>query len=130
MEIELFTLCDYAQDNNGKLTIVGTFDRLYARSFPVVHSHMSVVTRLRFPAEKEGHHQIKIRLTDNEGKEMLQPVEGSFTTSLTSGMLYAPVNLVFNFINIQFKSAGRYAFEMYVDGEWQSGLSLFIMQMP
>ena len=31
MEIEIFTLADFAQDNNSKLTIVGTFDSINAK---------------------------------------------------------------------------------------------------
>ena len=34
MEVELFALCDYAVNNGGKLTIVGTFDTLTAPKFP------------------------------------------------------------------------------------------------
>lgn len=34
MKIELFTLCDYVSNNNGKLTIVNTFDALTASKFP------------------------------------------------------------------------------------------------
>jgi len=34
MEIEIFTLCDFAQDNSSKLTVVGTFDSIQSRQFP------------------------------------------------------------------------------------------------
>ena len=37
MEIEIFTLSDFAQYNNSKLTIVGTFDSIKAKQFPVQH---------------------------------------------------------------------------------------------
>ena len=35
METEIFTLCDFAQDAGGKLTIVGTFDQISSANFPV-----------------------------------------------------------------------------------------------
>jgi hypothetical protein len=43
MKIELFTFCDFAQENGGKLTIVGTFDTIVSRNFPCVHPQLSVV---------------------------------------------------------------------------------------
>jgi len=52
MEIEIFTLCDFAQDNNSKLTVVGTFDAIYSKQFPFVQQSFSVACRLRF-SEKE-----------------------------------------------------------------------------
>ena len=34
MEIEIFTLCDYAQDMKGKLVLVGTFDTIFPKQYP------------------------------------------------------------------------------------------------
>jgi len=39
MEIEIFTLCDFAQDNNSKLTVVGTFDSIHSKQFPFVQQN-------------------------------------------------------------------------------------------
>jgi hypothetical protein len=46
MEIEIFTLCDFAQDNSGKLTVVGTFDGIHSKQFPFVQANFSVACRL------------------------------------------------------------------------------------
>ena len=48
MNIEIFTLCDYAQSNNNKLTIVGTFDSFNAEKFPFTHPFFSIVARIRY----------------------------------------------------------------------------------
>ena len=52
MEIEIFTLADFAQDNNSKLTIVGTFDSIHAKEFPTQHPACSIACRLRFAAKE------------------------------------------------------------------------------
>jgi hypothetical protein len=33
-----------------------------------------------------------------------------------------------NFEKLKFEKAGRYSFELYIDGEWVSGLPLFLSQ--
>lgn len=38
MKIQIFTLCDYAQSNMGKLSIIGTFNRIFADKFPYVYT--------------------------------------------------------------------------------------------
>lgn len=39
---------------------------------------------------------------------------------------FASVNMVINFNQLQFEKAGRYSFELYIDGDWKSGLPLFL----
>lgn len=129
MEIEIFTLSDFAQDNNSKLTIVGTFDSIQAKQFPVVHPACSVATRLRFSSKEAGNHDFRLRLIDSDDNELIQPIEGNINIppadknrNLTS------INVVANFNQLKFEKPGRYSFELYIDGEWKSGLPLFIGQ--
>ncbi|MEI2737350.1 MAG: hypothetical protein V9F01_01030 [Chitinophagaceae bacterium] len=75
MEIEIFTLADFAQDNNSKLTIVGTFDSINAKQFPVSHPVCAIACRLRFAAKETGSHDFKLRLIDAAGKETIQPIK-------------------------------------------------------
>ena len=64
MEIEIFTLADFAQDNQSKLTIVGTFDAIHSKQFPVTHPSCTIACRLRFAAKEAGSHDFKLRLID------------------------------------------------------------------
>ena len=50
MEVELFALCDYAVNNGGKLTIVGTFDTLTAPKFPW-RAYFGVAVKLNMEGE-------------------------------------------------------------------------------
>lgn len=130
MEIEIFTLCDFAQDNNSKLTIIGTFDSIYAKQFPVQHPSCSVTCRLRFANKEAGDYDFKLRLIDADGKEIIQPVEGNIKTGESVNGQFTTVNLVINFNQLQFAKAGRYSFELYLDGDWKSGLPLILREMP
>lgn len=126
MEIEIFTLCDFAQDNYSKLTIVGTFDSINAKQFPANHPSCSVASRLRFSNKETGEHDFKLRLIDAEGKEIIQPIQGNINIQPPANGQMSTINFVVNFNQLQFAKPGRYSFEMYIDGDWKSGLPLFL----
>ena len=75
MEIEIFTLCDFAQDNGGKLIIVGTFDSMQAKAFPVRHPACAIACRLRFSKKEHGPHSITVRVIDGQNNEFVQTLE-------------------------------------------------------
>lgn len=129
MEIEIFTLCDFAQDNAGKLTVVGTFDGIHSKQFPFTQPNFSVACRLRFSEKETGSHDMRLRFIDGNGKELLQPIEGQMNIPAPGNGQYSTINLVFNLNQVKFEKAGRYAFELYIDGEWTSGLPLFLNQV-
>ena len=129
MEIEIFTLCDFAQDNNSKLTVVGTFDSIHSKQFPFVQANFSVACRLRFSEKETGGHDMRLRFTDGNGQEVIKPIEGQMNIAKPQNGQYSAVNLVFNFTQIKFEKAGRYSFELFIDDEWTSGLPLFINQV-
>lgn len=126
MEIEIFTLADFAQDNSSKLTIVGTFDSINAKQFPVAHPACTIACRMRFAAKESGSHDFKLRLIDTGGKEIIQPIEGNINIGAPANGQFSSINIVVNFNQLKFETPGRYSFELYLDGEWKSGLPLFL----
>lgn len=126
MEIEIFTLADFAQDNQSKLTVVGTFDSIQSKQFPVQHPSCSIACRLRFGTKETGSHEFKLRLIDESGKETIQPVEGNINIGDPPNGQFSTINIVINFNQLQFEKEGRYSFELYLDGDWKSGLPLFL----
>ena len=126
MEIEIFTLCDFAQDNSSKLTVVGTFDAIHSKQFPFVQAMFSVACRLRFSEKEVGAHDIQLRFIDGAGEELIKPITGQMNIPQPRNGQYSAVNLVFNFNQIKFEKDGRYSFELYIDDEWESGLPLFV----
>ena len=130
MEIEIFTLADFAQDNNSELTIVGTFDSIHSKQFPAHHPACSIACRLRFAAKEAGQHEFKLRLINSDGKEVIQPVQGNINITDPPNGQFASINLVFNYGNLQFEKPGRYSFELYINDDWKTGLPLFLQQIP
>lgn len=129
MEIEIFTLADFAQDNHSKLTIVGTFDSINAQQFPVQHPACSVACRLRFANKEAGQYDLKLRLIDAGGKEIIEPIRGNINIMEAANGQFSTINIVINFSQLQFEKPGRYSFELYLDDEWKSGLPLFLNEV-
>lgn len=128
METEIFTLCDFAQDAGGKLTIVGTFDQIRTATFPTTHPSCSLACRLRFAQKETGMHDFKLRLVDAAGKNLINPIEGNINVNIPGNVQYAAINIVGNLNQLKFEKEGRYSFELYVDGNWVTGLPLNLIK--
>ena len=128
METEIFTLCDFAQDAGGKLTIVGTFDQIGSQTFPVTHPSCSLACRLRFSEKESGVHDFRLRLVDSKGKEVIPSIEGNINVGIAAKSQYAAINIVGNLNQLKFEKEGRYSFELYVDGDWVTGLPLNLIK--
>jgi hypothetical protein len=125
MKTELFTLCDYSQENDGKLTIVGTFDTIISRQFPCVHSHLSVVLRLRFDIWEFGKHSFRIETRDLDGDGAIEPVTGSLEVKGV-GNATAVSHLLFTINNMQLKNNGVVTFVLYVDDKEITSVPLYV----
>jgi hypothetical protein len=125
MKTELFTFCDFAQENGGKLTIVGTFDTIIARSFPCVHPQLSVVIRLRFDIWEFSTHSFRIEARDLDGELDMEAVTGNVGVK-GAGNATAVSHLVFSISNLQFKSSGVVNFVLYIDDKELTSIPLYI----
>jgi len=125
MKLELFTFCDFAQENSGKLTIVGTFDTIISRNFPCVHPQLSVVIRLRFDLWEFANHQFKIETRDLNGEMAIKPIKGNVEVKGV-GNATAVSHLVFTISNLHFKSSGVINFILYIDDKELASIPLYL----
>jgi hypothetical protein len=128
MNVEAFVICDFAQDNNGKLTIIGTFDTLNAHSFPVVHPYMSIALRMRFLMHELGRHNVRIELKDPDGELLMKPFETQVNV-VNIGTDSATAGLVINHFGVGFKTHGKHEVKLIVDGEPKSSIPLYVRQV-
>lgn len=126
MEIEIFTLADYAADyGNGKLVISGTFDTIFSHVFPFSHPNCSIALRIRLANSEAGEHDFEIKPI---GLKNIQPLKGSMNVQQNRNADHATINIVLNLNNISFEKPGKYAFEFHFDGEFRTGLSLYLVK--
>ena len=131
MKLELFSLCDAAtSDPSGKLNILGAFDSLFSAQAPITHPACAVALRLRFEAADEGTHALEIRLTDSDGKPLLQPIKASIQIPPNSDPRSLARNFVLNFQQLKLSKFGEYAIDLFMDGASVSSIPLYISQAP
>jgi len=125
MKIELFTFCDFAQENSGKLTIIGTFDTIISRNFPCIHPQLSVVIRLRFDLWEFSNHQFRIETRDLDGKTVINPIQGTVEVK-GAGNATAVSHLVFAISNLHFKNSGVVNFVLFIDDKELASIPLYL----
>ncbi len=127
MKTEVFVLCDFAQENDGKLSLMGAFDILVARQLPVIHPIMCAATRLRFAVYELGAHQFRIEFRDPDNELILPPFDNTVNLeniSDDSGV----AGLVLQLTQVQFSKYGKHRVVLYVDGQQIAEAPLYVRQ--
>ncbi len=130
MEIDLALLADAATvDASGKLNILGVFDRIATAGFPAQHPHISLVLRFVASLKEAGRHTVEIRLKDDAGEQVMH-VDGELHIGPGPVELGGQVRIpqVVNLGHLMFPRAGRYGFDVLVDGEHQVSIPLTLDQ--
>lgn len=117
MVIQSALLCDAAQDYNGKLCLLGSFDTILAPRFPMLHPACSVAIRLTFRSEDEGTHRMKLLLIDEDGRNILPKIEASMDIKMPSDVFFYSRNLVFNLQQTRFDRPGQYSIDLLIDDQ-------------
>ena len=126
MEIETFVLCDAATDYRGKLNILGTFDTIHAREFPVVWPHCALALRVRFSKIEEGEHRVRISFMDEDGRSILPPLDGAVRVRFGPDAKTLPTNMILNMERLKLENPGEYSIHLAIDGRQEKSLPLYL----
>jgi hypothetical protein len=131
MEVSLAVLADYANvSREGKLNIMGIFDRIFARQLPGQFPPMQVVIRLEAHfAEMGREHSIQIQLRDPDG-ETIFDINGNFTPVGGEAGETAPLNHIISLGNLPLKQAGGHSVVIWVDNDLKKEIPLKVVQAP
>ena len=114
MKVNILTLCDFAQDNNGKLTIVGVYDLIVTKKVPF-QKNMFFVARIGFgPEDNEKKHNIMVTIFNQKKQTPLFPPITS-ELPIESNKNNASCNLIFELGGFIFPTDGTYDFKLKVD---------------
>ena len=128
VKTEIFTFCDFAQENHGKLTVVGTFDTIISRTFPCVHPFLSVVIRLRFDLWEFKAYNFKAEFRDLDGSALTEPINGRLVVQ-SAGNTTAVSHLVFCYANLEFPHEGSFNFILFVDNKEFASAPLYMRKV-
>jgi hypothetical protein len=128
MQVKLALLADCANvTTEGKLNILGVFDRISVLELPAVHPQMHLILRLEaHPAERDRVHPIEIRLHDPDGQTVVElkgevvPRGGSpEQTTIAS-------NQIITLNHLTFATTGEYTFVVFVDNDLKAEVPLTV----
>lgn len=119
-------LADYANVTaDGKLNILGIFDRINMVQLPSVHPQMHLVLRIEaHSAERERSHYIEIRLHDPDGKTIFD-VNGDIVPH-GDGAQPTSTNQILTLNNLQLEKVGAYKFVIFINNDLKSELPLHV----
>lgn len=124
MQVKLAVLADYANVTaEGKLNILGIFDRISVAEIPAVHPQMHLILRLEaHPAERGRAHQIEIRLHDPDGRTVFE-VKGEMKPHGPAGRA-AATNQILTLNNLHLAREGGYNFVVFVNNDLKTEVPL------
>ncbi len=128
MEVEVFTLCDAAADYQGRLSILGIFNVIFAENLPALHPQCSVALRLRLKKVEEGKHDLTLHIVDEDGSMIVPPLTGEFGVQLAGNDKLGTINLVLNLQGLSFNRYGEYAVNLAIDSHELGSIPFWVKQ--
>jgi hypothetical protein len=127
MQVKLALLADYANITaEGKLNILGIFDRVQVAQLPAVHPQMQFVLRLEAkPADKDKQHTLELRLHDPDGDTVFD-IRGEMVPRGGGPTQTIATNQIITINNLALEKAGGYTFVVFVDDSLKAEVPLVV----
>lgn len=128
MKITLAVLADYANvTREGKLNVMGMFNRLTCRSVPVRHHQMTLVIRMEAHAAEIGRtHRLEVQCMDEDGGKVLT-VEGEFTVNQRRrDEPTTTFDHLLTLNGVTFQKFGAHTFSIFVNEDLKSTVPLIV----
>jgi len=131
MRVKLALLADAANvSREGKLNMLGIFDTIYAREFPTVHPHMTLVLRFEAAAAETGRvHEVVVELVGGDGDVVFR-LPGKLDVQRSEPGAGVGIDHVLAIANLSFKAAGRYVYRIHLGGALAAEVPLRVDQLP
>ena len=113
MKLKLFSICEGAFNNQGRLTIVNTYDMISASSFPLKMA-LGIAMTMAFSKDDGGKHMIVLHITNMKNEAEIAKMESEVTIPQDDNGGF--LNFVSNVNGFVFPEAGDYNFDLTVDG--------------
>ncbi len=113
MKLEICTLCEYASEHNGRLTIVDTFDAIAASKFPW-RAYFHFAAKIDIEDNQKEYQKIRMLiLKSDDNREILFDTSGSYNHIDKAEKM----NLLAGFKGIIFNTLGEYKFQVFFDDD-------------
>ena len=130
MKVEIFTLCDAATiDAGGKLNILGSFDRLYAKEVPVIHPQCALAIKLRFERVEEGQKRMRIAFVDSDGASVMQTLNATTQVRFGPNDSTASASLALVIQQLKLPAFAEYSIDLAVDDRHEASIPLLVTRI-
>lgn len=131
MQVNFAVLADYANvSREGKLNIMGIFDRVFTRQLPSRFPPMQLVIRLEAEfAELDTEHAIRVQLADPEG-EALFDINGTFTPRGGDPGHTVSINHIIRLADLPVQQTGTHQVQIWVDNDLKRKVPLRVDEPP
>lgn len=115
MHISLALIADEANvTDDGKLNVLGVFDRLHAPEFPATHPKLVFVFRLHAEYADAGREvPLRVRLMDEDGEPLFE-AQGSINAPSLEPGEFSATNQIFVLVGLRFPRPGGHKFVVNV----------------
>jgi hypothetical protein len=116
MKIPMAFLADEANiSQEGKLNVMGIFDRIAAVEFPVVHPRMVFAFRVHAEHGDAGRPRPVRVVLLNDADEVLFEASGEINAPMVPPGEFSTANQVFTLVGVHFPRAGLYRFVVEIE---------------
>jgi len=130
MKVALALLADYANvSQEGKLNILGIFDRINAQNVPATHPQMQLIITLeadRVEADRE--HKVEIELIDADGNKLFS-IGGNLKFSPPPPGEKVRLNHIMQLNNLRFDHFGSYEFKILINNMLAGEVPLSVVEL-
>jgi len=129
MKIDIAAICDAATVEGGKFNLLGVFDTFFTEQFPLVYPYCSIAFKVRLEEKDERPKKFKMKIVDENGKEVLPPAETEVNYYKKKPSTKDPnkgtLNLAFSIAGLKLEKAGVYKIQLSKNGKILKELPLF-----
>ncbi len=126
-------LCEAAADYQGKLCVMGAFDTIRARRFPMMQPHCALAMRFLFRPGDEGEHRFTVTLIDPDGNRVIpergEPVFNFSLKDFPRGRYFVSQNFVINLQGLPLPRPACYSFDLTHNGEIVARVPLLVQEV-
>jgi hypothetical protein len=131
MKIPMAFLADEANvSQEGKLNVLGIFDRISASAFPTMHPRMVFAFRVQSGYADSGQpFPVRVRLMDEDGGVLFE-ANGEMVAPAVEPGEHTTANQVFTLVGVQFQKPGSYKFVINIGDQPPSETLFTVTQAP
>ena len=128
MKVDVFTLCEFAKAERGKMTIVNAFNRIVAKQAPVVYPLCALAAIMRFERIEEGEKHVRVSIIDSDGKPVMPTLQAQINIQLRPNESDATVHFALLIQQIKLPNFGEYSIDLAIDGRQEASTPLYVRE--